>query len=141
VKLMPEERAGLLEAELELGEALVQTLEEQRDALLASDLVRINRLTEVLEEQLKLFVELIERRCAPSETESDFTGRDLELLHRAKRTEVRVMELADFNEKLIGDRLAWSTAMLSALGMSEAGCGYAPHSRPAPQVSSVRRSA
>lgn len=138
---MPEERTGLLEAELELGEALAHTLEEQRDALLASDLVRINTLTELLEEQLKLFVGLIERRCRLAETETEFSGRDRELLHRTRRTEVRVMELADFNEKLIGDRIAWSTAMLSALGMSEAGSGYGPHSRPAPQVSSVRRSA
>ena len=132
----------LLEAELELGAGLVEALERQRSALLQRDLDQIDELTELLEKQLHLFVGLLERRSGELEGSVAATGPDRELLDRVRRTEVRVMELAEFNENLIADRLAWSSAMLVALGVADTGPGYGQTRGPASgAVTSFRRSA
>lgn len=130
-----------LEAELELGEAVAETLERQRSALLERDLNQMNELTDVLENQLRQFAGLLEGSPA-REASIPATGPQRALLERVRRTRVRVMELADFNEKLIADRLAWSNAMLTALGMTDAGPGYAPEGqRRSGSKSAVSRSA
>ncbi len=123
-----EATVALLESELELGEALIETLESQRSALLERDLDQMEQFTDLLEEQLELFLGLLEKRSHMPEEEIAATGPTRALLDRLRRTEVRVIELAEFNEKLIADRLAWSNAMLAALGMAGTEKGYGPDS-------------
>ncbi len=131
----------LIEAELELGEALIETLERQRTALFARDTERMSELTEVLEGQLGQFAELLERRFDGGEDDTRPTFRQHELIERVRRTEARVTQLADFNQELIADRLAWSNAMLSAIGIGESGAGYGRDEGDSPSASAVSRSA
>jgi hypothetical protein len=132
----------LLQAELALGEALIETLKRQRAALFDRDTERMNELTEVLEGQLGQFAELLERRFDGGEDASRPTFRQHELIERVRRTEARVTQLADFNQELIADRLAWSNAMLSAMGLGESGAGYGrDDGGDSPSASAVSRSA
>jgi hypothetical protein len=121
---MTDEPVGsILEAELETGALLEQTLERQRKALVARDLDRITELTGILEEQMEHFNLLVQARTEALAEEMPLSDRDAELLRRIRQTEARVLRLSELNQDLIADRLAWVSAMLSTIGLTGA-AGY-----------------
>lgn len=120
--------ASILEAELETGALLLDTLDRQRRALIARDLDLINDLTGALEEQVAQFMALAEARASAVGDAVEMTGRRAELLRLVRRTEGRMLRLARLNQDLIADRLACVGAMLSTLGLAGA-AGYGPGGR------------
>lgn len=119
-----DELTCILEAELETGELLADTLDRQRRALVQRDLDRVNEITEVLEGQMEQFGSLVEARTRAMREDAAITDRRSDLLERIRRTEGRVLRLAELNQDLIADRLAWVGAMLSTVGLTgEAGYG------------------
>lgn len=117
----------ILEAELETGALLEQTLERQRTALVARDLDRITELTGVLEGQLEHFNLLVQARTEVFDEDTPLSDRSADLLRRIRQTEARVLHLCSLNQELIADRLAWVGAMLSTIGLTgAAGYGAAP---------------
>lgn len=119
---------SVLEAELASGELLEVTLERQREALLRRDLDRINELTDTLEGQMEHFGTLVETRSYALDGRAPVDERSADLLRRVRRTEKRVLRLAEINQDLIADRLACVGALLSTLGLSDpGGYGVEPH--------------
>ncbi len=115
---------SILEAELETGELLTETLNRQRQALIERDLDRISEITGLLDGQMEHFSDLVDaRKHALGQQETPPGGETAELLRRIRRTEGRVLRLAELNQDLIADRLAYVGAMLSTLGLTEA-AGY-----------------
>lgn len=115
----------LLEEELELGCALAQTLDRQRRALIDRDLDRLTELTGILEGQFKRFNELLTARAdrpSPDRPGDD----DPRLMRQIARIERRVMDLAQLNQELIADRLAYVGAMLGVIMPGETRPGYGP---------------
>ncbi|MFP4248900.1 MAG: flagellar export chaperone FlgN [Armatimonadota bacterium] len=111
--------SSMLNAELEAGELLAETLDCQRRALIERDLDRISRITGVLDGQMEHFTALVERRIKAVEDAGGALNEDCaELLERIRRTERRVLRLAELNQELIADRLAYVGAMLSTIGMT-----------------------
>ncbi|MFW5867018.1 MAG: flagellar export chaperone FlgN [Armatimonadota bacterium] len=111
--------SSMLNAELEAGELLAEALDCQRRALIERDLDRISRITGVLEGQMEHFTALVERRIKAVEAAGGALNEDCaELLERIRRTERRVLRLAELNQELIADRLAYVGAMLSTIGMT-----------------------
>ncbi|MFO8080801.1 MAG: flagellar export chaperone FlgN [Armatimonadota bacterium] len=111
--------SSMLNAELETGELLAETLDCQRRALIERDLDRISRITGVLEGQIEHFTALVEGRIKAVEDAGGAPNEDCaELLERVRQTERRVLRLAELNQELIADRLAYVGAMLSTIGMT-----------------------
>jgi hypothetical protein len=115
---------SVLDEELEIGELLAETLECQRRALLKRDLERISELTGVLEGQMEHFSTVVEARVEAMTGEDVQLGEHCgELLQRVRHIEARILRLAEINQDLIADRLAYVGAMLSTVGLTGA-AGY-----------------
>lgn len=133
--------SSILEAELQTGQALAETLDRQRQALVARDLERIIELTGTLEGQMEHFRTLVVVRM---ESLSHFDGELSEacasLLQRTRQMEGRVLRLSELNQDLIADRLAYVNAMLSTIGLTGA-AGYGSAGDAAQHRSALSRSA
>src|SRR5690554_1608282 len=128
---------SILEAQVQTGALLVETLDRQRAALVERDLERLLEITETLEEQVRDFGALVEARTealadAPAQPADEHAG----LLRRIRRTEARVMRLTRLNQELLADRLAYVGAMLSTVGLAGA-TGYGAE----PRMGALSRSA
>jgi len=119
---------AILEAELETGTLLLDTLERQRQALIARDLDRITELTGILEGQMEHFNILVEIRTETIDADTPLDDRAAGLLRSIRHTEARVLRLAQLNQDLIADRLAWVGAMLSTIGLTGT-AGYGVETR------------
>ena len=124
MQMTAEAVSSILEAELETGELLAQTLDRQRRALIRRDLDRITEITGILERQMRHFATLVQERTEALEhAHGPISGERAEILRRIERTEKRVLQLAELNQDLIADRLAWVGAVLSTIGLTGA-AGY-----------------
>lgn len=116
--------SSILEAELETGTLLVETLDRQRRALIERDLERITELTGILEGQMEHFSMLVDARTEAIDADApELSEECAQLLRRIRNVETRVLHLAELNQDLIADRLAYVGAMLSTIGLTGA-AGY-----------------
>jgi hypothetical protein len=125
---------AILQAELEAGTRLMDALDRQREALVERDLCAIEETSRDLEPlmaQFGIFVEARKRALAGDGKRPP--QRDL--MQRVRHTEARIIRLAQLNQDLLADRLAYVGAMLSSLGLAGQ-VGYAPETtaRPAPNA-------
>jgi len=131
----------MLEEELQAGKLLAETLDRQREALIARDLDRITELTAALEGQMERFRALVKTRVSALDSGgADLSDEDADVLQRIHRVEGRVLRLAELNQDLIADRLAYVGAMLSTMGMTDA-AGYGAAASSAATVGAMSRSA
>lgn len=117
---------SILVAELETGTLLAETLDRQRRALLERDLAGVSEATEILEGQIEHLRLLVAARVKTLEdSDGRLSDECAELLRRIRQTEARIARLVGLNQDLIADRLAWTSAMLSTIGITGA-AGYGP---------------
>lgn len=114
---------AVLRAELETGEELARSLERQREALVTRNIDRLGELTEIIEGQFAHFNTLMQTRERILGDAPALTDATAALLRQIARTEARIKELAELNQSLIADRLAYVGAMLSAI-RPERGAAY-----------------
>lgn len=119
-------RLETLSAELEAAEQLARSLEGQRDALIAQDADRLDDTTASLQDQFEQFRYLVQRREAAFGDETSPTGEELDLLRQLRAADYRVKSLAELNQEILADRLAYLRAMLALLRPEEQAVGYGP---------------
>ncbi len=119
-------RLKALSAELKAAERLTQSLEGQRDALIAQDADRLDEVTASLQDQFEQFRYLVQRREAAFGDMSPPTGEELDLLSRLRAADYRAKTLAELNQEILADRLAYLRAMLALLRPKEQAAGYGP---------------
>lgn len=133
--------SSILEAELETGELLAETLDRQRRALLERDLDRIMELTGSLEAQVEHFRLLVAARTeALSRIDGEVSAACAALLQRIRPVESRVLRLSELNQDLIADRLACVNSMLSTIGLTGA-AGYGSAGSASQHPPAISRSA
>lgn len=118
---------SILEAELDSGAALLETLECQRVALIERDLKRLDEITGTLQDQFAHFNLVLQSRAQALDGVAPLDDRTAGLLRRARLLEARVAGLAQLNNELLADRLARVNAVLSAL-LPDPEVGYSPMS-------------
>jgi len=116
---------SILEAELDAGAALAETLERQRVALIERDLKGLDELTERLQEQFAHFHLVLQTREQALAGAGPLGDRAAALLREARGLEARVIGLARLNNDLLADRLARVNAVLTAL-LPDTAAGYSP---------------
>lgn len=132
---------SILEAELEASELLAETLNRQRHALIQRDPEGINEITGILEEQMAHLTDVVRTRTdLLGRKETRLTAEQAELVRRIRRSEARVLRLAELNEELIADRLAYVGAMLSLIGPGNP-AGYGADARAEVPVGAMSRTA
>ncbi len=132
---------SVLEAELETGRALADTLERQRMALIERDVDMINELSGIIEGQFEHFNLLLQTRARAMADDDAITDRRAALVREVAHVEARMMDLARLNQTLLADRLAYVTAVLGALAPDAAGAGYSAPGGARRAVGALARSA
>ncbi len=117
---------SVLEAELETGRALADTLERQRVALIERDVDQVNELSGILEGQFEHLNLLLQTRARAMADDGAITDRRAALVREVAHVEARMMDLAQLNQTLLADRLAYVTVVLGALAPDDAGAYSAP---------------
>jgi len=117
---------SVLEAELETGRALADTLERQRVALIERDVDQVNELCGILEGQFEHLNLLLQTRARAMADDGAITDRRAALVREVAHVEARMMDLAQLNQTLLADRLAYVTVVLGALAPDDAGAYSAP---------------
>ena len=118
-------RLEALSAELLAAGQLARSLENQRDALVAQDAERLDEMTASLQEQFEQFRYLVQRREAAFNGAPP-TGEESDLLRQLRAVEYRVQALAQLNQEILADRLAYLRAMLALLRPEEQAAAYGP---------------
>ncbi len=132
---------SILEAELDTGAALVDTLERQRVALVERDLDRITELTDILAGQFGHLNTLLQMRESAMRDEPDTDDARAAMMRRVRRVEACVINQAAVNQTLLADRLAYVAAMLGALLPDRPAYGAAEGRVPRASGPAVSRSA
>ena len=141
---MSADATTMLEAEINHTRRVCELLERQREALLARDLTRIERVTGALEAEFEGLASVAAERAgamARTPLADTVAGR---LLGEVRAAQSRLCMLLELNQAIIGDRLAYVSAVLGHIHPDlDAGayCGYAPPGRRGPGRRAVSRSA
>ncbi len=116
---------AILEAELAAGTRLMEALDRQREALIARDLCAIEEISSDLEPLMAQFGIFLEARKRALDEDRQCRLLPPDLMQRVRQAEGRILRLAQLNQDLLADRLAYIGAMLAKLGLVSQ-VGYAP---------------
>ncbi len=126
---------AILEAELEAGTGLMEALDRQREALVERDLCAIEETSRALEPLMAQFGIFVDARKRVLDGDGQRPPQR-DLMQRVRHTEAGILRLAQLNQDLLADRLAYVGAMLSRLGLAGQ-VGYAPETTPRPAPNAV----
>ena len=115
-----------LAAELEAARALTELLQRQRDALIAQDTERLDEVTARLQEQFGQFRYMVQTREAALGEAPDLGPDEVALLRELRTAESELQILAEVNQQILADRLAYVRALLGQIYPQEQAVGYAP---------------
>ena len=122
-------RLETLSVELEAVQKLAESLESQRDALIERDIGHIEDLSVRLEDGFAQVGDLAVEREAAFRDAPLPSSEELALLRQLRAAEHQVMSLADLNQQIIADRLAYLRVMLDQMHPDGQSAGYAPGKR------------
>lgn len=117
---------SLLEAELDASRALAETLEAQRRALLEPEPAVLSALTDRLAGQFEHLSTLLQARWAAFDPPPALDAREAALLREARLMQARVAGLAQLNQELLADRIAYVGVVLGALTPDTTPPSYRP---------------
>jgi hypothetical protein len=118
-------RLKALSAELEAARELAELLERQRDALIAQDTERLDEVTAGLQERADQFRYLVQTREQAFREAGELGSEDIAFLRELHSVEAQLQSLAQLNQQIIADRLAYVRVLLSRLCPDEGQVGYA----------------
>jgi hypothetical protein len=124
-------RLKALAAELEAARELAGLLESQRDALIAQDTERLDEVTAALQEHTGQFRYLVQTREQAFREAPELDTEDIAFLRELHSVEAQLQSLAQLNQQIIADRLAYVRVLLSRICPDEGEIGYAPTRRTA----------
>jgi len=132
---------SLLEAELDASRALAETLEAQRRALLEPEPAVLSALTDRLAGQFGHLSALLQMRWDAAEPAPALDAQEAALLREARLVQARIAGLAQFNQELLADRLAYVGVILGALTPDSTPPGYRAGGSPRRAPGALARSA